>query len=501
MVILLGVGGAAMALPAGHAATVGNHALARDFLYSGLIILVLTLLVAIALSGYRPANVARSHLLQLAGSYLLVPLALALPVTQGVPGISVLAAWFEMTSSFTTTGASLLDPATTPPSLHLWRALVGWMGGVLTLVAAVAILAPMTLGGFEVISGLAAGRGAGGPITGKPSRGSAPQITRIIDPAERIKRYAGQILPVYAGLTLVLWILLVVAGDPVLVGLCHAMSTLSTSGITPLAGFSDAPSGQWGQGFILLFLGFALTRRAFPGAARRMSGPPLLRDPEFRVGLAIAAGTVVIFGSFHVLQLAAPSPALLAATLWSDLFTVLSFLTTTGFLPVGAPLATAAGGISLPGLVLIALALTGGGVATTAGGIKLMRVFAMTRQARHEVQRLAHPHAVSRSGPLGRNLRERGAYAAWIFLMLFLITLAVVCGVLTLMGAGLQDAVVLAVAALSNTGPLAGAATGNAANWAGLSDTAIITLAAAMVLGRLEMLALVALIGAGSWRR
>ena len=75
-------------------------------------------------------------------------------------------AWFEMLSDFTTTGASVFDPTTLPPSVHLWRAFVGWMGGLFTLVTATAILAPMNLGGIEVISGRSPGRGADGSRRG-----------------------------------------------------------------------------------------------------------------------------------------------------------------------------------------------------------------------------------------------------------------------------------------------------------------------------------------------
>ena len=56
-----------------------------------------------------------------------------------------------MLSCLTTTGATLFDrPQAVPEPLHLWRALVGWAGGLLVLVTAFAILAPLNLGGFEI---------------------------------------------------------------------------------------------------------------------------------------------------------------------------------------------------------------------------------------------------------------------------------------------------------------------------------------------------------------
>jgi trk system potassium uptake protein TrkH len=147
-------------------------------------------------------NAARSHLATLVGAYLVLPLAMTLPVLQVLPDTTLASAWFEMLSCFTTTGATGYDAERLPPSMHLWRAVTGWFGGFYILLAAYAVLFPLNLGGGEVISGRVPGRGATG----------ATQITRIAEPAQRITRYAVAIFPVYAGLTLALWIVLLIAG-------------------------------------------------------------------------------------------------------------------------------------------------------------------------------------------------------------------------------------------------------------------------------------------------
>ncbi|NCO16010.1 MAG: TrkH family potassium uptake protein, partial [Alphaproteobacteria bacterium] len=160
LVILMGTSAAAMYLPAAHALVLRNHAVARSFFYSGSILLVLSAMIAIATANNPARNAARSHLVALIGAYLVLPVMLAVPFAQAVPDTSFFNAWFEMLSCFTTTGATLYDtPGRLPPSLHLWRALVGWMGGFFVLLSAVAILAPLNLGGIEVISGHTPGRG------------------------------------------------------------------------------------------------------------------------------------------------------------------------------------------------------------------------------------------------------------------------------------------------------------------------------------------------------
>ena len=144
------------------------------------------------------------------------------------------------------------------------------------LLSAIAVLAPLNLGGFEVVSGGAVGRGGRG----------VGQITRIADPSERVVRYALAIFPVYTCLTLTLWVLLLLAGDRGLVALCHAMSTLSTSGISPGTGLADSGAGRAGEVAILVFLAFAVTRRAFYGTVLTAQLGPLARDPELQMALA-----------------------------------------------------------------------------------------------------------------------------------------------------------------------------------------------------------------------
>ena len=496
MVVLLGIGGVSMAIPAGHAVVMGAHDLARTFFYSGLLVLVLTLLVAVALSGFRPANVARSHLLQLAGAYLLVPVALSLPVALALPHLTLAQAVFEMVSCLTGTGATLLDGASTALSMHLWRALVGWMGGFLTMLAAISILAPMNLGGFEVLTGQGAGRGAGGRLTGPKHGQQSVQITRIADPSSRMKRYAGQILPVYAGLTAALWLGLVLVGEPAAQGLIHAMSTLSASGITALATGQPTASGRMGEVLVLICLVFALSRRALPGSHARTTGPRLDRDPELRTALVV----ILCFtaGLAAPRLMATPDLASAGGILWGSLFTTASFLTTTGF--VSADWAGTAPGQAPPGFALLVLAMIGGGVATTAGGLRLIRLYVLYSHARHELERLVHPHSVGSSGRVARSLRQQGASVAWIFTMLFLMSIALVMAALTVMGMGFEPALVLTIAALTGTGPLAGVGAATPILWADQSDAAQIILMLTMVLGRLETLPLIALLAPDSWR-
>ncbi|ULB09686.1 TrkH family potassium uptake protein [Cereibacter azotoformans] len=494
IVVLMAGGAAAMYVPAAHALVLREHDVARAFFYAGTFLLILIAMVAIATGNRPPPRAARAHLTTLVGAYLVLPPMLALPFLMAVPDTSFTNAWFEMLSSFTTTGATLYDtPGRLPASVHLWRALVGWLGGFFVLTAAMAVLAPLSLGGMEVISGHA------------PGREQASQITRIADPTERLVRQSLALFPAYAGLTLALWAMLLLAGESGLVGLCHAMGTLSTSGISPIETMTAGGAGFTGELLIFLFLFLAVTRRLMPGTAMVDRDTPIHRDPEVMMAFFFLLGVpVVLFlrhwiGAIETEDTQNISAA--ARAMWGGLFTTLSFLTTTGYESRDWVASRSWSGLGTPGLILIGLAIVGGGVATTAGGVKLLRVYALYRHAERELERIVHPSSIGGQGVVARRLRREGAYVAWIFFMLFAFSIAVVTAALSLAGLDFERSMVLGIAALTTTGPLADLAVETPIRWAELGPAAKIIAGAAMVVGRMETLAILALLAPASWRR
>jgi trk system potassium uptake protein TrkH len=494
-VVLLGAVAVMCWLPAGHAAVRNDHQTAQAFLYSGLVLAVLCAMLALALQTWRRRPTGQARLAALVGAYLGLPLAMALPVLEAVPDTSLMNAWFEMVSCFTTTGASVYDPGRLPPSVHLWRAMMGWFGGFVILVAVAAILAPMNLGGAEVLSGRVPGRDSAG----------AGQGARLASSGTRLGRIARTVLPVYAGLTFLLWLFLLIGGEDGLLALTHAMGTLSTSGITAGVGLSVTGSGFFGEVLILAFLCLSLSRRFLPVSVPGLSTGPGLRDPELRLAALLVAVVVAILVTRHLMQDVPPAEVStltgLSRAIWGAAFTAVSFLTTTGYESAWWTSARDWAGLGAPGLLLLGLAIVGGGAATTAGGVKLIRVYALLRQGEHELDRIIHPSSVGGQGAEVRRLRREGAYSAWVFFMLFAISIALFTAALTLAGKAFEPALVLAISALTTTGPLAAVATAEPLSYAALGDPVKLILALAMVVGRVETLALVVLIAPGNWRR
>ena len=487
--LLTAASGLAMFMPIPLAVLAREWETARAFFYSGTILLILCAMIAIALTGRTEAKPVRSQLLTLLAAFLFLPAILAVPFFESQSEARFFDCYFEMLSSLTTTGATIFDAAALNEAQHFWRAVVGWLGGFLFWISAIAILAPLSLGGFEIIS------------TDRTSGGFS-QINTIAGSRERMIRFAAILFPIYLGLTLVLWFLLVVSGDTSFVAMCHAMAILATSGISPLSGLDEAGSGFGGEVFMALFLVFALSRRAFTREGLENRFAMLRGDAEIRLGLMIAIVVpCVIFLRHWVGAFEAQDANLLNESLqafWGGFFTVMSFLTTTGFESAHWESARQWSGLETPGLILLGLAMIGGGVATTAGGVKLLRVYVLYRHAQRELERLVHPNSVGGSSRLDRNKRRQGAYLAWIFFMLFAFSVAAVMLALAYTGIGFEPAVILTISALSTTGPLAAIAGDIPIFYSTLPDPTKIILMLAMVLGRLETLANIRIIFVGS---
>lgn len=485
------VSGGFMFLPAAHALVRGQMEASRAFFYAGVLFLILAAMVAIATANRRSTDLAREHLAAIFTAYLVMPVILAVPFYWAVPDTTFLNAWWEMLSCFTTTGATLYDtPGRLGESLHLWRALVGWLGGFFVILTAVAVMAPMNLGGIEVISGRPPGR---------PNLGAWIEVA---DPAERLQHHALRIFPVYAGLTLALWAILLICGEPGLFALSYAMGTLSTSGVAPGTDFAGFPGLRVGEVFVFLFFSVAITRRMLPGLVLIDRSVRLRDNPEvqFAAILMLTAPTVLVLRHWLGNVDYIGGLPQFAQALWGSLFTTLSFMTTTGYISGGWDVARGWSGLDSSGLILLGLAVVGGGVGTAAGGVTLLRVYALARHSQREMQRIIHPNSVAGGGPVARRIRGTGAYVAWIFIMLFGLSAVVAMLALALTGMEFEPAMILSISAMTTTGPLASVAGEVPILWSDQTNAAKIILGAAMILGRVETLAVLALFTPATWR-
>ncbi len=495
----LGALGLAMLGPALFALIERDWRSSRHFLYAGLFtVFGAAILSAASRVQARGQAEPRSELLALAGFFAMLPAFAAAPYWLLRPTLGYTGAYFEAVSALTTTGATLMDlPESTERALQLWRALLGWIGGFATLVAAAAILVPRNL--IETPGGADA----------RPESRSAGRVMSLGPGGIRVWRATFEILPMYLGLTAALTVLLALTSPSSFVALCHAMGVLSTSGISPIDGGFAALDDRWAELFAMLFMVAAASRLPYMRPSRRSRVFREVRsDPELRLlllAVGLATGWLFARHWLGALTLSMEGQGMGDAftggfvALWGAVTTTVSFITTTGYASADWAAARNWSGLENPALMLLGLAALGGGVASTAGGIKLFRAYALFQHGESEIARLVHPHMVDTSRTPGGRLSRAGVLNAWIFVMLFLAALAVTMLALTLTGMRFDLALTAAIAALANTGPAFTLVEGDAAAYAKLTSEARMILCAAMVLGRIEVLALVALLNPGYW--
>jgi trk system potassium uptake protein len=325
-VVMVWISAGAMLFPAAMAFLTEDFATGRRFFYASLMTVIAATLIGIATQGSRVVATERRQLVTLVASYLLLPVVLAIPMDQAVSATRFINVYLDMVSALTTTGAVIFEPGRLPDAVHLWRGTVGWLGGLLIWVSAMAVLAPLSLGGYEVTSEARVEEGR--------IQTSVTQ-TGALGAADRLRKSAAQLTPVYGVLTVALALALLVAGETPLVAVIHAMSTMATSGITPVNGLIGRPAGVAGEAMILMFFVFALSRRTFSRRFDRDWPGRIASDREVRLaGFAVVVLPTLLFtrhwlGALEVATVANFENAL--AALWGAAFTVLSFLTTTGF--------------------------------------------------------------------------------------------------------------------------------------------------------------------------
>ena len=370
----------------------------------------------------------RGAILFAAGGWALAGVFAAPPFLLSGAAAGVSGALVEAVSGVTATGLGVIDaPGAAPRAIVLWRAMLQWLGGYATLVFVVVL---------------------------------APRIARS-GPAPTARRVAARAAAIYLPATAAAAAALALAGAPLLEACCYAMSAVSTGGFAP----DDAGPAALGRAAqAVLMLAMIAGALDLPALWRRGAGSA--ETVPFAALAAVGAGGLALaLGG--------------GDAIWRGAFAAVSALTTAGF---SAGLESPAPAFVL--LALAGLAFIGGAGASTAGGMKLFRARLLVARSRRELERLAHPH---RAGPARAAADEAAAGAVRAFFALFIGALVVLTLVLAALGQGFEAASILALSALTNTGPLLAEAAG--ADAAALGAAGDIALVLGMLAGRLEILA------------
>ncbi|MCF8475255.1 MAG: potassium transporter TrkH [Emcibacter sp.] len=405
-------------------------------------------------------------------AWLSVSLMGALPFVFSDLNLSYTDALFEAMSGITTTGSTVITGLDgLPPGILLWRCLLQWFGGVGIIVMGVAIMPLLQIGGMQLF------------------RSEAFDVSENFIP--RSAKLATSLYLLYLGLTLFCGLALWTAGMSAFEAACHAFSTISTGGFST----SDGSIGHFDSAVIDYVISFFMVVGSLPFILylKMLKGHFLsfANDAQVRVFLMIL---VFIIGIMSV-WLCFTSNYDLVQSLRYTTFNVISVITGTGFTSTDY---TIWGTFSV--IVFFFIMFIGGCAGSTSCGIKVFRIQIMFVTFKSYLKQLIWPNVISitkyNNRPVSENIM--GSVFAFFFLFVaihFLLTIA-----LALTGLDFTTAISGAGTALSNVGPGVGHIIGPAGNFETLSDTAKWLLTFGMLIGRLELFAVLVMFSPQFWR-
>ena len=404
-----------------------------------------------------------------AGSWLVVAAISSVPYV--LAGLAPVDAWFESMSGFTTTGATILrDFSVHDRAFFLWRSMTQWFGGLGVIALFVVILPHLGIAGRQLFFAEASGATADG-----------------VNP--KIRSTALRLWLLYGGLTLLEALLLAgVAGMAPFDSLCHAMTTMAAGGFSPhprsVAGYGN-PEAEWILVVFMLLGGtsFPLLWNALTGRLRL-----LLRDGELRfylLAFALGAG-----GTALVVAGGIPG----AEELRAGAFQSASLISSTGYASVDYNLWGDGARI-----LLVFVMLVGGCAGSAAGGAKAIRLLLLLKFCWREVLLVLHPQAVAPVRYRGRPVPGEALRAVIHVVVVYLALYFLLGASLVLLGTDLVTGLSASLACVGNIGPAFGPA-GPMGSYADLPSISKVLLSLGMWLGRLEIVAVLALLNPSVWR-
>jgi trk system potassium uptake protein len=381
-------------------------------------------------------------------------------------------AFFETISGFTTTGATILgDVEVLPKSIHFWRSMTHWIGGMGIIVLSIAVMPFLGVGAMQLYT------------AEMPGVNKDKLHPRITDTAKRL-------WAIYVILTFVQVILLLLGKMPLLDSICHAFGTMGTGGFSTknssIGGYS--PYIQYVV-IVFMFLAgmnFTLHYFSFTGKFKLV-----WRNEEFRKYLLLILGF-----TFFIAVLLSLKAGINGEKAFRDsLFQVVSIVTTTGYVTSDY--------VVWPGAIwffIFLLMFVGGMAGSTGGGVKVVRQILLFKNAGKELKRAIHPQGIIPVRLDRQAVAQDTIFKVMAFFQLYiLIFIAGVMG-LSFLGIDFITAVGASISALGNIGPGLGQV-GPVGNYGYMPDAGKWLLTILMLLGRLELFTVLILFSRSFWKR
>ena len=393
-------------------------------------------------------------------------------LTDSIKDLTFASALFESMSGLTTTGATVLSQLDDlPKSILFYRQQLQWLGGIGIIVLAVAILPFLGVGGMELYHAEYSGI-------------SKDRLT------PKVRQTAIALWKIYLSLTILCTLGYFFSGMSFFDAVSHSFSTIAIGGFST----HDASIGHFNSMSIELVAMFFMFLSGINFSLHfvvwnNRNFVDYWRDSEFKTYIFILiSATVIILITLGLNNQYNNS----TDTLRYGLFQTISMATTTGFVsqkfsswPVAIP------------LFLILLSFIGACVGSTGGGIKVVRVLMMFRLGMKEIKKFIHPSAQVNVKLNQSSVSEQTLVSVLGFFSLYAIAFILILTMLMFTGLDQVSSFSATAATMNNLGPALGTV---ADNYSALGDTAKWILSFSMLIGRLEVLTIIALFHKAFWR-
>ena len=426
------------------------------------------------------ANLEREFKLNLRQTFLFSSLAWimvaafgSLPFLLSNQNFTLSEAFFESMSGITTTGATIIsDLDNSPKSILLWRAIMQWLGGIGIVVMAITILPLLKVGGMQLF------------------KMEGPDSTEKILP--RTIEVATIIISTYIFLTFVCAFFYWIFGMTVFDSVSHAMTTIATGGFSThndsIGFFKNSNIEIIASIFIILGSIPFISYLKFAQGNKKI----FFQDVQIKGLIYLLA--ISIFIMFFYLILINYESSLLDKIRISS-FNVISILSGTGYVTDDFGLW---GKFSL--IFFLLLMFIGGCAGSTACGIKIFRLQMLLIFLKNQIKKLISPNSVIISKYNNQKISDTFINSVIIFIFTFLFIFLIIAMLLSISGLDLITSISGAASSISNVGPGLGDIIGPNGNYRDIPDLSKWILSAGMLLGRLELFAVLVLFFPSFWR-
>ena len=403
-------------------------------------------------------------------SWLSIAIFGSLPFVFSNIDFSFTNAFFESMSGITTTGSTVISNLNEmPKGILLWRALLQWLGGIGIIIMAITLMPIMNVGGMQLF---------------KISNNDSSE--KILPKSKEI---AMRLIYIYLGLTTLCAISYFIFGMSLFDSITHSMTTIATGGFSNYnesIGYFNSPSIEI-SAMIFILLG------SFPFIAyiKFISGNKMIffNDIQIKTFFKIILMSIVILSIYLAVS------NLDNFSFMAILFNIISILTGTGY--VNAQFDNW-GSFSL--VLFLVLMFIGGCAGSTTCGVKIFRIQILYSFIITSLKKIIYPKGIFVLKYDQNPIDDKFISSIISFIYLYLIIFFLITALLSLAGLDFITSISGAATSISNVGPGLGSIIGPNGDFSSLPDVSKWILSVGMILGRLELFAILVLFLPSFWR-